>query len=472
MGAIGLRMGSERIMLLEIPKEKIKRIDIINTEGMTGEEVYKKYMPDYLINLALYDMATGKNITHLKDEGISSGYLFSDEGIGIKNDNEIIWTTKSDKNVRDFVAGSPILVKNGEKNIEWGNKKSDYVSGIHNRSAIGFNADKVILFSSDKKMDLEELSQGLISAKCQFAINCDGGGSCHLQKGSKVYKKSTRKNASWLLIFLNYEIGYIDYSGTPEVKKMKKVFLGVGHGGKDCGAVANDLRESDINLSVATACADELLRHGIEVKLSRYTDEDDPLTEEIKECNEFDPDIAIDIHTNAGGGDGFEVYHHSGGHNSKRLAEFIESEARQLNNSRGLKTRLSDKTGKDYYGFIRDTNPPAVIVECAFIDNASDISVVDEAEEQKAFGIAYAKGILKYFEIEYIPEDEVTDKNVADLVLAIDSKEYMVDGVKKISDIAPKIENGRTLVPIYLLRELGLTVEWREKTKEVLIWKS
>lgn len=459
-------------MLLEISKEKIKRIDIINTEGMTGEEVYKEYMPDFLINLALYDMSTGKNITHLKDEGISSGYLFSDEGIGIKNDNEVIWTTKSDKNVRDFVAGSPVLVKNGAKFIDWGNKKSDYVSGLHIRSAIGFNADKIVLFSSDKKMDLEELSQTLILEKCQFAINCDGGGSCHLQEGLKIYKKSTRKNASWLLIFLKHEIGFIDYSGIPEVGRMKKVFLGVGHGGKDPGAVANGLRESDINLSIAKFCKDELEKYGLEVKMSRYIDEDDPLVEEIRECNEYNPDIAVDIHTNAGGGDGFEVYHHSGGHNSKRLAEFIEAEARQLNNSRGLKTRLSDKTGKDYYGFIRDTNPPAVIVECAFIDNASDISVVDEVEEQKAFGIAYAKGILKYFGIEYIPEDEVDDTNVADLVLAINSKEYMVDGVKKISDIEPKIENGRTLVPIYLLRELGLTVEWREKTKEVLIWKS
>ena len=42
-------------MLLRISRDKIQKIDIINTEGMTGEEVYKKYMPDYLINLALYD---------------------------------------------------------------------------------------------------------------------------------------------------------------------------------------------------------------------------------------------------------------------------------------------------------------------------------------------------------------------------------------------------------------------------------
>lgn len=193
-------------MVIKIPRSKIEKIDIINVQGgIKASQVYSKYKPDFLINLALYDMATGINITHLKDEGIASGYLFSDEGIGIKNDNEIVWTTKNDKNVRDFVSGSPVLVKNSAKYIEWGNKKSEYILGTHKRSAIGFNDTEVILYSSDKKMALNELSQALISEKCQFAINLDGGGSCHLQKGSKVYKKSTRKNASWLLVYLKQE---------------------------------------------------------------------------------------------------------------------------------------------------------------------------------------------------------------------------------------------------------------------------
>ena len=252
----------------------------------------------------------------------------------------------------------------------------------------------------------------------------------------------------------------------------KKVFIGVGHGGKDSGAVANGLRESDINLNTALACADELIRHGLEVKLSRSTDEDDPVTEEVKECNAFDADIAIDIHTNAGGGDGFEVYHHSGGHNSKRLAEFVEKAARELNNSRGLKTRLSENTGKDYYAFIRDTNPPAIIVECAFIDNKEDVKVVDTVEEQKAFGVAYAKGILEYFGIEY---KEGKDTNVAiknKLVLTIDKKEYTINGQVKKADVAPFIQDGRAQVSIALLREFGFTVEWNEGRKEVsVLWE-
>ena len=35
---------------------------------------------------------------------------------------------------------------------------------------------------------------------------------------------------------------------------MKKVFIAVGHGGRDPGAVANGFQEKNLNLSIALAC--------------------------------------------------------------------------------------------------------------------------------------------------------------------------------------------------------------------------
>lgn len=37
---------------------------------------------------------------------------------------------------------------------------------------------------------------------------------------------------------------------------MPKVFIGVGHGGSDPGAVSNNTKEKDLNLSIALACRD------------------------------------------------------------------------------------------------------------------------------------------------------------------------------------------------------------------------
>ena len=174
----------------------------------------------------------------------------------------------------------------------------------------------------------------------------------------------------------------------------KKVFLGVGHGGSDPGAVGY-IKEADVNLAMALACRDYLEANGIEVKISRTTDENDSLTEEIKECNAFRPDLAVDIHNNAGGGDGFECYYHYKGGISETLAKNIESEVKAIGqNSRGCKIRLNS-SGTDYYGFIRQTNCPAVICEGVFVDNQADAAQADTKEEQSIFGIAYAKGILK-----------------------------------------------------------------------------
>lgn len=183
---------------------------------------------------------------------------------------------------------------------------------------------------------------------------------------------------------------------------MKKVFLGIGHGGKDSGAVGNGFKEKDLNLSIGISCASELQRHGVDVLLSRQKDEDDTLNDEIKECNAFKPDLAVDIHNNAGGGDGVEVYYSRVGGTGKTLATNINAEVIAVGqNSRGIKTRLNT-FGRDYYGFIRSTVAPAVIVECAFIDNSNDIKIIDTEAERKAMGTAIAKGILKTLGIQYV----------------------------------------------------------------------
>lgn len=184
----------------------------------------------------------------------------------------------------------------------------------------------------------------------------------------------------------------------------KKVYIAVGHGGGDPGAVANGLKEKNLNLVTAIACKDELLRHGVEVNIDRTTDIELTMTQTVNACNTYAPDLAVDIHHNAGGGDGVEVFHTIHGGTGKTLAVNIIDEVVKIGqNSRGAKTRKGSD-GSDYYGFIRRTTPPAVIVECAFLDNKTDVQIVDTKAEQKAMGVAIAKGILKTLGVAYKPE--------------------------------------------------------------------
>lgn len=174
-----------------------------------------------------------------------------------------------------------------------------------------------------------------------------------------------------------------------------KVFLSAGHGGSDPGAVANGLKEKDINLQALLACQAELVRHGVTVVASRTTDENDRVTEETREANASGAEIAVSFHANAGGGDGFEAYYYTNSNKGKQLAAICEKYVKELGqNSRGL------KSGNHLY-FIRNTTMPAVLVESFFMDNKKDVTIGDELDEQKAFGVAYAKAILEYLGIEW-----------------------------------------------------------------------
>lgn len=185
---------------------------------------------------------------------------------------------------------------------------------------------------------------------------------------------------------------------------MAKVYIGIGHGGSDSGAVAAGFKEKDLNLSIGRACVEELIRHGVEVMISRTVDLTESLSTKIKECNAFKPALCADIHINAGGGDGVEIFHTVSGGKGKAMAQNILDAVKALGqNSRGLKTKARED-GKDYFGFIRETSAPAVIIECAFIDNSADMKVIDTEAERKAFGKAIAKGILKTLGIAYQAE--------------------------------------------------------------------
>lgn len=176
---------------------------------------------------------------------------------------------------------------------------------------------------------------------------------------------------------------------------MAKVYLDPGHGGSDPGAVKY-VTERDVNLVIANACKDYLQANGVSVKMSRTSNSTNTsINNMAKEANNWGADLVVSIHNNAGGGDGFEVYHTIGGGKGKTLAQNIEAEVKKIGqNSRGCKTRANSR-GTDYYGMIRLTNAPSVICEGFFVDNATDVKIADTVAEQQKFGQAYARGILK-----------------------------------------------------------------------------
>lgn len=171
----------------------------------------------------------------------------------------------------------------------------------------------------------------------------------------------------------------------------KKVFIGVGHGGSDPGAVKY-IVEKEYTLKTAFAVAEYLSEYGVDYKMSRTQDVDTTMEGKVKMCNDYAPDLVADIHFNAGGGSGFEVYYSVVGGVSKTLAENVNNEVKKLMTSRGVKTKTGDG-GTDYFAIIRETNAPAVLLEGGFVDTQSDADFIKV--NYKSLAKAYADGIVK-----------------------------------------------------------------------------
>lgn len=177
---------------------------------------------------------------------------------------------------------------------------------------------------------------------------------------------------------------------------MNKVSASAGHGGNDPGAVAaGKFKESVMALTVTTAFVNELKKNkDLKIKQTRISDINQSITTKVNMANSFGADLALDIHFNAGGGDGAEVWCSHVGGTGEILAKNILKRFEEIGqNSRGVKTRLNE-SGQDFFGFIRMTKMPAVIVECGFIDNATDRKLFDTPAELKKMGVAIAKGVL------------------------------------------------------------------------------
>ena len=351
---------------------------------------------DVVYNLCLFNMTgsgsdkygviKGRTLQYLKAKGVDCGYGGTSEKL-----------TVSDGNI---VSGAKVAVKNNTvQSLDKTTRRS--------RNMIGELADGriIVVQSSDGCTEDEVAHYAAGRYTIDLLLVQDAGGSTGMYRTSDGYLFAPEKEGANGRPVCSVVCMKRKQKKEEIPVSKKKVFIGVGHGGSDSGAVGY-ITEKDVNLQMALACRDFLTAYGVDVRMSRTKDEDDDINEEVRECNAYDPDLAIDVHNNSGGGDGFEIYHTIYGGTGKVLAQNIEKQVKAIGqNSRGVKTRAG-KRG-DYYAFIRDTACPAVICEGVFVDTKADAAQADTLAEQQAFGVAYAKGILDTLGIPYDePEDD------------------------------------------------------------------
>ena len=173
-----------------------------------------------------------------------------------------------------------------------------------------------------------------------------------------------------------------------------KIFIDVGHGGKDPGAAGFSAYQTEAfrNLVLAEKIKARLETLGATVYMNRTGDTTSSADEKIKMLKSIKPDFCIAIHHNSSTSsraNGFDSYYYNAF--SKKAADFIYT------NTVNTGLYKNNNLGWHYYFMARTTNCPVVLTENGYMSNASDYNNITNDAVNNAKADAIVKGIAQYF---------------------------------------------------------------------------
>lgn len=184
------------------------------------------------------------------------------------------------------------------------------------------------------------------------------------------------------------------------------ICISIGHGksakgGYDSGALGGNYQEFKIGREIGKYIGEIFKGYACTADVINY-DATLYLTERIAHVNKHGYDLAIEIHLNAAGGTGSEVYYKHKSASGKKLAGAI---SKSIANTfgirdRGAKVKINPSNGTDYFGFVRSCKCESLLIETVFIDTASDRKHVETAAGQRQCAEAIVKAIANFYGIK------------------------------------------------------------------------
>lgn len=207
-----------------------------------------------------------------------------------------------------------------------------------------------------------------------------------------------------------FSVCILSVNASAAAKKEVTILIDPGHGGPatvatNLGACYAGLQEKNMTLLTAAALKAELEKYGnVKVYLSRNADVAIDLKDRINVAKAVGADAVVSVHFNASTNHlmyGSEIFVPCGALYSQG-ASLGTSIMKQWTAAgmvdKGVKTRVG-KSG-DYYGVIRhgaSAGIPTIILEHGYIDNAHDLTKVDDALDWQKLAVLDAQGIANYY---------------------------------------------------------------------------
>ena len=193
------------------------------------------------------------------------------------------------------------------------------------------------------------------------------------------------------------------------LKNKLTVVLDAGHGGIDGGVVGKKtgIKESDLNLLITLDLKEILLDAGFEVVLTRKTQAGlyDTATKGFKRrdmqkrkeiIEEAKPNLVLSIHQNyypSSSTRGAQVFYSHNHLQAKEFAKALQGNLNALYKSVGAKPR-TEHTG-EYY-MLECTPYTSAIVECGFLSNPYDETLLNKEAFRRKLASALAAGVIEY----------------------------------------------------------------------------
>ncbi len=197
-------------------------------------------------------------------------------------------------------------------------------------------------------------------------------------------------------------------------KRIQRIVLDPGHGGRDPGCHGKSLIEKDLTLTVAKLVSAILRQHGLHVVLTREKDRGRDLEERTALAKKYGADLFISIHANAVGSNaisGIETFVLSPEGAPSTYSNRVNEKARSGNvfdkeNMRlgyEIQRNTMRRTGADDRGVkhanfvvLRDAPCPATLVEIGFLTNRSEEFRLSTRAYQSKVALGIAEGVIAY----------------------------------------------------------------------------
>jgi N-acetylmuramoyl-L-alanine amidase len=184
------------------------------------------------------------------------------------------------------------------------------------------------------------------------------------------------------------------------------VVIDAGHGGFDPGKVGTqDTLEKDINLAIAKKVEKTLTDSGYTVYMTRTEDtalydegaakkKMSDLQNRVKIINEANPVVAVSIHQNSYSAEtkGTQVFYYKNSEKGKILAKQLQDAVREVMGDENKRV----ERGNDSYYMLKNVECPFVIVECGFLSNPEEETLLKDESYQQKMALGICEGIERY----------------------------------------------------------------------------